>query len=65
MLRGSSRDIGQFTNWAIRNDAARKVIVGLSSHWPCVTGFVVYTTCEPQSCKTDGWSFTPTVLWHL
>jgi len=29
-------------DWRYRNDRARKIGVGLASHWPCATDFVVF-----------------------
>jgi len=36
---------------------ARKVNVGMASHWPCVREFVVYITCKLKSPKTEGLAF--------
>jgi len=42
---------------------ARKVNVGLSSHWLCVADFVVYTTYRRKGL-TEKWTVPlPTVLW--
>jgi len=44
---------------------ARKVTVGLASHWPCVNRLCGLCHLQAQMPKTVGWPPTPTVLWIM